>query len=145
LPRGAVLCTQCGYNLVTKQGLVAGQPAAPSKPVANRWETPWYKTAYPYVAALIVVLAILYFLGRGTPAVMLAFVGVAALYSLAAHIIVVVAAFKEGVGTGFLTLCIPIYALYFVFKVQDNDTLKIIYGVAVLINIAMRFVEIPVE
>jgi hypothetical protein len=45
-----------------------------------------------------VVLGVLYFLGRQNPGIMLAFLGAAALYSLTAHIIVVVAAFREGVG-----------------------------------------------
>ena len=56
------------------------------------------------------------------------------------HIIVVVAAFRESAGTGFLTLCVPFYALYFVFKMSDNDTLKVLYSVAVLINLVLRFI-----
>jgi hypothetical protein len=70
---------------------------------------------------------------------MMAFLGLAVLYTLGAHIMVVIAAFKESVGTGFLSLCIPIYAVYFVFKVSDNDTLKVLYGLAVLIDISLRF------
>jgi len=70
---------------------------------------------------------------------MLAFIGTAALYTLTAHIIVVVAAFRESVGTGFLTLCIPFYALYFVFKVSDSDTLKVLYTAAVIINLSLKF------
>src|SRR5437867_12035140 len=33
LPRGAVLCTSCGYNLATGKRIVAGQPAALGRPV----------------------------------------------------------------------------------------------------------------
>ena len=54
------------------------------------------------------------------------------------HIVVAVVAFKEGAGTGFLALCIPLYALYFVFKVNDNNTLKVLYLAAFLINLASR-------
>jgi DNA-directed RNA polymerase subunit RPC12/RpoP len=139
LPRGAVLCTTCGYNLATKQRTVAGRPAALGKPTAPKYDAPWYKTAYPYIGFVLVVLGVLYFLGRENPGIMLAFLGVAVLYTLTAHIIVIVAAFKESVGTGFLTMCIPFYALYFVFKVNDSDTLKLIYAVAVIINISLRF------
>jgi DNA-directed RNA polymerase subunit RPC12/RpoP len=140
LPRGAVLCTHCGYNLATKQRTVAGRPAALGKPTAAKWETPWYKTAYPYVGAVVVALAILYLLGRSNPVMMLAFLGVAVLYVLVAHILVVISAFKESVGTGFLTMCIPFYGLYYVFKVSEDETLQILYTVAIVINLAVRFI-----
>ena len=139
LPRGAVLCTACGYNLATGQRTVAGRPAALGKPAAPKYDAPWYKTAYPYLGAVFLLLGVLYFFGRENPDIMLVFVGVAALYCLTVHIIVAVAAFRESVGKGFLTLCVPFYALYFVFKVSESDTLKVLYGSAVLLNIALRF------
>ena len=139
LPRGAVLCTVCGYNLATRQRTVAGRPAAPGKPAAPQYDAPWYKTAYPYLGVVFLVLGVLYFFGRENPSIMLAFLGTAVLYSLTVHIIVVVAAFRESVGTGFLTLCIPFYALYFVFKVSESDTLKLLYGAAVLLDLSLRF------
>ena len=139
LPRGAVLCTNCGYNLATRQRTVAGRPAGLGKPKAPEYESPWYKTAYPYLAVVLLVLGVLYYLGRDNPKMMLAFVGTAALYSVTAHIIVVVAAFKESIGTGFLTLCVPFYGLYFVLKVSESDTLKVLYASAVIINFSLRF------
>jgi len=142
LARGAVLCTQCGYNLVTGKRTVAGRPAALGKPGTPQWETPWYKTAYPYLLVLVAALGLLYYFGRENPAIMLAFLGVALLYSLTVHIIAIVAAFKESAGTGFLTMCVPFYALYFVFKVSDNDTLKVLYAGAAIINIPLRFLDI---
>jgi hypothetical protein len=117
---------------------VAGQLAALGKPTAPQWETPWYKSPYPYVAAVFVVLSLVYFLGRDNPAINLVLFGIALLYCLCVQIIVIVAAFRFGMGTGFLTLCVPFYGLYFVFKVHDNDALKVLYGGAVLINIALR-------
>jgi hypothetical protein len=120
----------------------AGRPMALGKAAATQWETPWYKTPWPYVGALALVLGGLYLMGRENPAMMLAFVGVAALYSFAVHIIVVVTAFKEGAGTGFLALCIPFYALYFVFKVCENDTLKVLYSIALILNFALRFLDV---
>jgi len=141
LPRGAILCINCGYNLKTGQRMVAGRPAALGKPSSDQWETPWYKTAYPYVGLLVVALGLFYFLGRENPAMMLAFVGIAVLYSLTIHITVIVAAFRESAGTGLLTLCIPFYALYFVFKVSESDTLKVLYGVAVLVNLSLGFID----
>jgi hypothetical protein len=84
-------------------------------------------------------MGILFYLGKENPAMMLAFVGVAAIYCLVVHILVLVAAFQEGAGTGFLALCLPFYAWYFVFKVSDNDTLKILYFSAIILNIVIRF------
>jgi hypothetical protein len=141
LGRGAVLCTKCGYNLATGKRTVAGKPVAAGRPAADPWKTPWYKTAYPYVGVVVLILAVLYFLGRENPGLKLAFVGVAALYVLTVHIIVAVAAFRQGIGTGFLTLCIPLFAIYFVFKMNDNDTLQVLYGFAIVINIALKFIE----
>ena len=71
---------------------------------------------------------------------MLAFLGVAVLYVLVTHILVVVSAFKESVGTGFLTLCVPFYGLYYVFKISEDETLQILYTVAIVINLAVRFI-----
>ena len=138
LARGAVLCTNCGYNLSTGKRTVAGRPAALGKPKAASGETPWYLTAWPYLGFMFVVLGVLYFLGRQNPVMILAFIAVALLFTVTVHIIVIVAAFRDGIATGFLTLCIPFYALYYVFKVSDNDTLKILYGFAVITNICLR-------
>jgi hypothetical protein len=120
---------------------VAGKVVAAGRPGADPWKTPWYKTAYPYIGAVVLILAVLFFLGRENPAIKLAFVGVVALYVLAVHIIVAVAAFRDGIGTGFLTLCLPFFAIYYVFKMNDNDTLKLMYGFAIALNIALRFIE----
>ena len=73
------------------------------------------------------------------------FIGIALLYTLVVHLIVVVAAFREGMINGFLTLCIPFYALYYVFKVCENDTLKILYGFAVITNLCLRFLSSTVK
>jgi hypothetical protein len=140
LPRGAVLCTRCGYNLATGQRTVAGRPAPLGKPGAPQWEVPWYKTAYPYIGALLVVLSVLYFFGKENEGMKMAFVGVAALYYIAVQILVLIAAFKESVATGFLTLCVPFYGVYFVWKVCENQTLQLLYTVAILLWFVLKFV-----
>ena len=108
LARGAVLCTQCGYNLATGQRTVAGRPAALGKSASPQYETPWYKTPYPYVGAVFVLMAVLYYLSRENHLMLLGFLLVAVLYCLTIHIIVLVAAFQESVGTGFLTPVPPV-------------------------------------
>jgi hypothetical protein len=138
LSRGAVLCVQCGYNLSTRQRMVASKAVAPGKPSSNQWETAWYQTAYPYIGALVVVLGLLYMWGRTNERAMVAFAGIGGVYCLIVHIIVVIAAFKDGTGTGMLALCVPFYALYYVFK-EDNPTLKALYCVAIVVNICIKF------
>ena len=110
--------------------------------MAPSGEVPWYKTAYPYIGVLVLVLAALYYGGKTDPRLMLIFVGVLALYCVGVHILVVISAFKESVGTGFLTLCLPFYAIYYVFKVSENPTLQALYSAAVIINIILRFLPL---
>ncbi len=140
MPMGAILCTQCGYNKATGRKPSVGAPGAAGKARAAARDE-WYLKPYPYLGVLAVVLGVLYFLGRENPLMMLAFIGVVAIYYFAVWIVVLVVAFKDNVGTGFLTLCIPFYAIYFVFKVQESDTLKVLYGVAVLLGFLIKFIS----
>ena len=139
LARGAVICTKCGYNIATKQRIVAGRVVAPGKPVAYAEENePWYKTPFPYLLVILAIFGILFFLGKNNPPMMLILVLCVFIYSLTVHICVIVAAFRESVGTGFLTLCFPFYAVYFVFAVSENTWLKTFYPVAILGNVGLR-------
>src|SRR2546426_12010305 len=80
LPRGAVICTRCGYNLATKKRTVAGRTVPLGASLAPSGEAPWYKTPYPYVGVLVLMLGGLYYGGRTNPAMMVAFVIILALY-----------------------------------------------------------------
>jgi hypothetical protein len=141
LPRGAVICTRCGYNLATKKRMVAGRVVPPGAP-RQKGDAPWYKTAPPYILAVVLVMAGLYLAGRSSPPMMLAFFAIAVLYCLAVHLIVVIAAFRDGAGQGFMTLCLPFYALYYVFKVNGDSTLQMLYGSAVIMNIILRVLPV---
>ncbi len=137
LGRGAVLCTACGYNLSTGVRTVAGRPAAPGKSYSTQTKTKWYRTPYPYVALVLVTLGLLYLLGSNDRTMMVAFVGLAELYQGVVGIIVLVATFQDGLGTGFATLCIPFYSVYFVFVIKDSNTLRVLYAVFWLILFAV--------
>jgi hypothetical protein len=129
-----VICMNCGFNLRTGQRVATKKSSDP-------YSTAWYKTPLPYLGALIVVLGLLYWLGQSNPPMMLAFIGIAALYSFAIHLAVIVVAFKEdGAGAGFMTMCIPFYALYYVMQ-DDHPNLKILYPVALGLNLAIRFLK----
>lgn len=139
LPRGAVLCTQCGFNLATGKRMVAGKVVAPGKPAKERGETPWHKTAYPYVGVVVLAIGILYFLGKDNPKVQLAIGAVVLLYLVGVHILVTVSAFQVGLGTGFLTMCVLPFTVYYVFKINDDDSLKILYAAALAIRFGTWF------
>lgn len=102
----------------------------------------WYKTPYPYIGVVLVTLGILYFLGQQNEAMMMGFVLVAVLFYMTVHIMVLVAAFRESVGTGFLTLCVPFYAIYFVSKVSESQTLKILYTAAIIVGLTLKFIKL---
>jgi hypothetical protein len=120
--------------------MVAGRPAALGKPDRGGQKVPFYATPYPYLGLLGLLLAGTYAWGRSDPLGMLAFACVALLYALVVQILVIIAAFQEGTGRGFLAMCLPFYGIYFVFRVQESDTLKLLYGIAIAINIIVRIV-----
>ena len=61
------------------------------------------------------------------------YAAVQGLFGLVVGVLVLVKAFSQSVGTGFLCLCVPCYAIYFVFSDQnDSVPLKWAYGAAIL-------------
>jgi hypothetical protein len=130
MPRGAVLCTNCGYNIVTRQRTGTGRAAAAGRAKAARPEgvAGWFKTPYPYLCFYALILGVLYLVGRSNPIFMLAFLGLALLYMLAVWITTVVFAFKDNVTSGILCIICGIYAVYWVYKQSDNNFLKAAYS-----------------
>jgi hypothetical protein len=118
--------------------MVAGRVVPPGAP-KQKGDAPWYKTPPPYILVVVLLLGGLYLVGRSSPPMMLAFVAVVLLYWFSVHLIVVVAAFHDGAGQGFLTLCLPFYALYYVYKVNGSSTLQMLYGSAVVMEVILGF------
>src|SRR5687768_12730950 len=137
LAPGAVLCTSCGYNVRTGQRMpsrpVAGKPAARAAAAAPQG-TDWFRTPYPYLALSVAGMSVLFFVARSHQAALFAYLGVSVLYVFTVHIVMLVCAFRASIGQGFLCLCIPIYAVYFVFKQNESTTLMAFYAVAILLN-----------
>jgi hypothetical protein len=62
----------------------------------------------------------------------LAFVGIGALLGLAGlvcSIIVLIAAFQTSTSTGFLSLCVPFYILYFAFTQYQRPNKNVFLGI----------------
>lgn len=85
------------------------------------------------------VLGLLFILGHTNEDVALVFIACQSLYGLAVGVIVLVQAFRQGIGTGFLTLCVPFYILYFAFAVNENPHIKALFTAALLANLAGYF------
>ena len=58
------------------------------------------------------------------------------LFGLVIAVIVLVQAFRQSIGTGILTLCVPFYVLYFVFSVNQNAYIKALFGASMLAGAA---------
>ena len=85
--------------------------------------------------AIAIVFGVLLFLTVNNPDLVLAFSVALTVFELSVAVLVLVFAFSESVGTGFLTLCVPCYVLYFVFGVCDNAWVRVLFGVSLLLRI----------
>jgi hypothetical protein len=142
LPRGAVLCTRCGFNLATGQRTVAGRPAPRGRAMAPRGDTKWYKTSYPYLGAFALVMLTLLLVGRtgskdGPNLAIIAYLGLGILFYAGVRMMTVVLAFKDGAGTGFLCLCLEFYAIRWVYSESENSFLKASYPLAILLALLL--------
>lgn len=130
----AVLCTTCGFNTQTGKVLNSAilAPAAAAAPAKARparsgagfdfgglMKQPWLFSVVPSVLILG-----FYLVARGDEELKNAFVMLTGVYQLVVGLWLLVAAFGTSVGTGFLCLCVPLYAVYFVFSVNGNSVLK---------------------
>jgi hypothetical protein len=134
LSEGTVICTSCGMNLRTGKRI---QPQVTSMPPGRVPAPPSERDNTNTIAiALLVVLGALFGLGFTNPKIALAFHLVQAIFSLIVGILVIVSAFRESTGQGFMTMCIPCYSLYFVYAVCDSALIKLLFSIAILSRLA---------
>jgi hypothetical protein len=84
---------------------------------------------------------VLFLLARGNEGTAMAFRAISGVYGLTIAVWILISAFREGVGTGVLCLCVPFYAFYFVFAKQGNPYLKATLAAAVITNICIWFLH----
>jgi hypothetical protein len=135
LQSDAVLCTSCGFNLRTGKRVQPQVTSAPSRrmPVP---ESSGIGSGNMIAIGLLIIFGALFGLGFTNQSIAAAFHVAQAIFWLVVTIMVIVAAFRESTGTGFLTMCVPCYVLYFVYSVNDNPTLKMLYSIAILTRLA---------
>lgn len=142
LQSGSVLCMNCGYNqkggkqVSTKVGKpkkVRDDDSGGGPGIANLIKNPLVVSATYVITMLLMMLAL-----KASPdnvAVGGIFALVYLLMSLSIGIGILIDAFRESIATGFLTLCIPFYILYFVFGVSESAWVKYMFTANILVQI----------
>jgi len=81
-----------------------------------------------------------YLMAPGNPIMQLTFGVALLLFLFGSYIATAVCAFKDdGMGKGFLCLCIGIYAVYYVTKISERPFLKVLFGISAVLGLAAKF------
>ena len=147
LGEDAVICLNCGLNVQSgvAVSVKVGKDSTPGEAGA-RFQGATSILFQPFVVsmAILVVMLVLFLRVRdGSPDAIQAFVMFASAYVLCTWVLVMLLAFPESVATGFLTLCVPCYIIYFVFYVNDNQWARWLFLVAVLTRAACLSLDMP--
>jgi hypothetical protein len=135
----AIMCVKCGANVRTGQKMTGpgGRPVGARPSAAALGPVPWYKNADVYSGIILAIMVLCYGSAWLNPLGSLAYLAFWLLVDVAAIIIVLVAAFRESVGTGFLTLCVPFYVFYFVYAKCESKLAKAMWSLAILGRVGM--------
>lgn len=129
----AVICTFCGYNMQTGHRLTVEKVAA-KEPGALSAGNAAGLLANPMIIALAILTGFGIFAstawGNATPT--MAYIAINSLFALGVAVTVLICAFREGVGQGLLTLCVPFYVLYFVYAVCDSVWIRWLFTASIL-------------
>ena len=151
LQAGSVMCMNCGYNLqggkqvstkVRKPEKVRSEGRDGGPGIANLIKNPLVVSASLFFTMLLLMMAA----GSASETdVVGAFCAlILIVIILAINIFVLVTAFQEGIGTGFLSLCLPFYILYYVYGVSESSWVKWLFTAGLLANI-LSYILMPLE
>ncbi|MCK4342568.1 MAG: hypothetical protein KAY37_12690 [Phycisphaerae bacterium] len=136
----AVLCKACGYNI--KTGTTVSAAPAPATPVKRKaggiaMGGLTGKLASPGILGVLQLVACLGLFGLTYVSEVFSpiYLFVVSIYSWGVVIWTLVSAFRESIGTGFLSLCIPFYVLYYVYGKSGNPYLQGSFGVSLLASV----------
>lgn len=142
IPPGGALCTNCGFNTATGGRLAVKQVREKRDWSGTTGAMGWLIN--PGVAALVALalygLAMALAMGHPNRADGgVVFSAWHLPFSLGVSIFVLVLAFRESVGTGFLTLCVPCYVLYFLTQCGNRwaQYLYVVNIIGTVVYIAM--------
>jgi len=153
MPPEAIVCVGCGYNRRLGQhvspavmpGTAAAAPAAGRQATGGGIGVPAVLTQ-PWVVFVgpVLLFFTLALVGRENAGALIAYLVLSGVFVLGVGVWVLVMAFCDSIGTGVLTLCVPFYALYFVFGKNDNPYLKAACGAA-LMNSVIWWILVPLS
>ena len=115
LPRGTVICTNCGLNKATGKKMVKGRLRQPDD---QGVDLKWYRTAYPYIGAVLVILGILALLGRSNRDLASEAAFLLLIYLLVVRIILIREAYEWGLFHAFLIFVFPSYIIFLFFHTR---------------------------
>ena len=137
----AIICTSCGYNMQTGTQLAVKKIKGPK---TKRETPPILAMALSPIAvglAIGLIYVLLFALSQQGDAENGAMIFSAwhLPFVLCVSIFVLVIAFMEGIGTGFLTMCLPFYVLYFIYGVTENRYAKVLFTIYLVAHIVWIF------
>ncbi len=171
LPQGAKLCVNCGFDLRTGRAIAGATVSPPvAQPVMPATVTGGYAGASSSVTsgarrkpkkgssggagamlmspvavsiAVLLTFLALFWAARSSEATATVYLLSSGVFGLTISIWLLVVAFSESVGKGFMCLCIPFYGIYFALECQDNAYLKGLYCLVILTAILRFFIPLP--
>lgn len=138
-----VICMNCGFN--TQTGLAMKlevKKAKKDRSASSQMAFSMFLS--PSIVSVIImgIVCLLFFVANagGNDDLILLVRLVGSLIALVMVVFIIVVAFMEGVGQGFLTLCVPFYIFYFLLAVTENQWAKwsfVVYIVIIVVDIVM--------
>ncbi len=137
----AVICTQCGFHRAAGQVITTQvqKPAADTSREKSSGGDSALKSPAAVSLISLVVLGGLLAGAMSNGQLLLPYFLVQSAFGLGVGIYLLIRAFSDSIGQGFLCLCLPFYALYFVYGRCQDGYLKGLFSVWLLCGIAFFF------
>lgn len=139
---GADVCIRCGYSRSRGRRLEVNTGAAREGGGALAGGAAAVLLSPMSVGvAAIALVGLLFGLATTSVEVTVAYMGIVGLFGLVLGVTVLVLAFVEGIGQGLLTLCVPFYAIYFVYAVCESSYVKWLFGASMLGHLGAIYLQ----
>lgn len=140
----AVVCMQCGYNAQTGRKMKTRtiKTRQPKEKKESRLAQSGAQGALvAFVLGTIVAVGLTVGAWNNVNMLMVAG-GVLGLFSFVSGIAIIVTAFMDSIAQGFLTMCIPFYAIYWVFFRSENFGIMALFGLNIVVTVCRVALQI---
>jgi hypothetical protein len=139
---GMILCVHCGYNSATGR-TVHTRVTKEKAPKEERRVGGGGGSDVGAIAAGVsfLVLGGVFALAFTNPDAAVGYLVLQSLFGLVVSILVLVFAFMEDAMTGFLTLCVPFYILYFVYGKCENAYVKSLFSISLIASVGSGYLQ----